>query len=114
MMHELGIGSLLPDRNPEETDSQYLNGCIEKGLPMEMLNSSSLQLFMTLKKGVRIPQGGSLLDVLQMDVRRPGEDSTDRLITQLQREIGERQTTLQMAMAIMDSKGASVVAEEGC
>lgn len=66
MMRELGISSLLPDMNPGETDSQYLKGCIEKGLPMEMLNSSSLQLFMTLKKGVRILQGGSLLDVLQI------------------------------------------------
>ena len=111
-MSTVKLLGLLPPRTEGQSDAVYLKGCIDAGLPEELLQDPTMNLALSVNKGIRVPPGSTCFDLVKTHKRAPGEDELEEQLKILSKEVTEKKISLDQAMRTVIHKGASAVQQE--
>ncbi|KAL2091867.1 hypothetical protein ACEWY4_011665 [Coilia grayii] len=98
---------IIPDRESDESDLEYLHKCLEQGLTLEDLDEPEMITLMRMKSRLQIPKGWKISDLMRTTVHPPGVDKIEDKITKLVEDIRKGKTNLQIGMQSLVALGGS-------
>ncbi|CAL8400218.1 unnamed protein product [Boreogadus saida] len=99
---------LMPDRQPRESEKDYVRRLLESGITTEQLEADIIRLRLRLKEGIRIPHSMTIADwVSCYQLPSPGENPIDESMSASSNLVRTGMTTMLMAVNNLLDEGAT-------